>query len=92
VAAYEKLGARYGGWVKGPDDSRFNIYDFARGSKQAEKGLPGFVIPESKTQFSFPQVSVPFALDLTGSREVRLGVNPGGVTDADLKQVAIDLF
>jgi len=38
VAAYEKLGAIYGGWVK----RESGAIGFQPGRDQAEKGLPGF--------------------------------------------------
>src|SRR5258708_4870904 len=71
VAAYEKLGAEYGGWVK--EDAFFS---FKPGRKRAEDGLPGFRIygplPITGT---LPEVAVPFGLDL-GRKDC---------TDANLK-------
>src|ERR1017187_1790275 len=72
VAAYEKLGAEYGGWVKTEYGFRFQA-----GRDHAEKGLPGFrfvnVFP-----MELPEVAVPFGLDLFQSN----------VKDAGLKEVA----
>ncbi len=58
VAAYERLGATYGGWAKG-DPS----FGFQAGRRFAEEGLPGFrfaVYPKEKP----PNVVVPFGLDI----------------------------
>jgi Leucine-rich repeat (LRR) protein len=72
VAAYEKLGAIYGGWAKGDVDRLFQA-----GQKHAEEGVPGFLFrtfPKSK----FPTVDVPFGLDFFQS----------DATDAGLKELA----
>src|SRR5438874_2621672 len=62
VAAYQKLGARYGGVVK----RRSGFPQFNEGKEAARKGLPGFrlsSLADGKLP-RLPQVSIPFALDL----------------------------
>src|SRR5262249_4033024 len=94
VAAYEKLGAKYGGWGKADDT-------FQPGQKYAESGLPGFELrtfPEGK----LPDVAVPFGLmlmesDVTdaGLKQVstlknltRLNLFLTNVTDVGLQELA----
>src|ERR1043165_6598772 len=72
VAAYEKLGAVYGGWI----DKEGNR-GFEPGQKHAEDNLPAFQFRQLPTS-KLPDVAVPFALDL----------NFGHVTPARVKQVA----
>ena len=72
VAAYEKLGAVYGGWVK-----LYSYTYFKVGSEHAQKGLPGFQFPTFPSS-KLPEVAVPFGLDLSNSN----------VTDAGLKELA----
>jgi internalin A len=72
VAAYEKLGAKYGGWVVNT-----NSKAFYPGQQHAEKGMPGFFLrPFPNTKL--PDVSVAFCLHLGGPE----------VTDAGLKELA----
>jgi hypothetical protein len=80
VAAYEKLGARYGGAVKTGSLTSVSLQHFEAGKEAATKGLPGFrVSPLADGKFPhLPKVSVPFALDLGGMQ----------VTDAGLKELA----
>ena len=62
MAAYERLGARYGGMVKGPHI----FHSFKAGKEAASKGLPGFrfnSLADGRLP-RLPQVSVPFGLDL----------------------------
>ena len=71
AAAYQKLGAIYGGWPE-------NQNGIQGGEKHAEAGPPGFRFLSGKfPKTKLPYVSVPFCLDLAKS----------GVTDADLKQI-----
>jgi hypothetical protein len=73
VAAYEKLGAVYGGWEKNETGTIW----FQPGREHAEKGLPGFrfaIFPQAR----LPEVAIPFGLDLSRS----------DVTDAGLKELA----
>jgi hypothetical protein len=75
VAAYEKLGAVYGGVVQG----RSGFHEFEEGKEAARKGLAGFrfkSLADGKLP-SLPQVNVPFALDLDFTE----------VTDAGLKEL-----
>jgi len=95
VAAYEKLGAVYGGLPKKAApfyDPTLDILDEVRalrdGRAFAEKGLPCFRF-KSFPRAKFPAVSIPFGLQLSFS----------GATDAGLKQlvglrqlVALNLF
>src|SRR4051812_5856537 len=62
IAAYEKLGAEYGGW---PKDSVSG--DFQPGRKQAEGGLPGFRFNYTFPKTNLPEVAIPFGLDLRTS-------------------------
>jgi hypothetical protein len=58
VAAYEKLGAVYGGWR-----NNVPMTWFLGGREKAEQGLPGFrfdALPNSK----LPAIAVPFGLHL----------------------------
>jgi hypothetical protein len=73
IEAYEKLGAKYGGWVK---DSKG--WEFERGEKAAENGLPGFHFAEIP-KAALPDVAVPFGLYLA---------HADGVNDAFLKRLA----
>ena len=59
VAAYEKLGAVYGGYVQ-TDDS---FFIFREGRENAEKGVPGFRFKQTP-RGKLPEVAVPFFLDL----------------------------
>src|SRR5437762_597432 len=66
VAAYEKLGAVYGGWVIRDDE-----WGFLKGEKSAEAGLPGFAFsafPKSE----LPEVAVPFGLRLVAAEDSQL--------------------
>ncbi len=73
VAAYEKLGADYGGWVKQES------LQFQTGRDAAERGLPGFRF-YSNPITKLPQVAVPFGLALKNSGSI--------VDDAGLKELA----
>src|SRR5262249_50778538 len=57
VAAYERLGATYGGWVKNTSGRLI----FWPGKEAAEKELPGFLF-EREPRASLPSVAGPFAL------------------------------
>jgi hypothetical protein len=59
VAAYEKLGAKYGGWI-----NREGFLEFEAGRQNAERGLPGFNFHDAPIPTKLPQVAVPFGLDL----------------------------
>src|SRR5580765_529639 len=72
VAAYEKIGAEYGGWVKSEQGPVFQP-----GRAKAESGLPGFRFRTFPKE-TMPPVTVPFGLDLSGSN----------VTDTNLKELA----
>ena len=94
VAAYEKLGAEYGGWQI---DSQ---HTFQLGLKDPEKGWPAFRFKTFPTA-KLPEVDVPFALDLAASdvmdaglKElaplkglVLLNLRQTKVTDAGLKEL-----
>src|SRR5262245_41550408 len=70
VAAYEKLGADYGGWVKVKQDEDLpEVFVFKTGQKFAEQGLPGFRFHELPTG-KLPDVKVPFGLDFNRIKEV----------------------
>ena len=72
VAAYEKIGAKYGGLVKGEFDV---APSFQEGRAAAEKGLPGFFF-KSGPKSKLPAVTVPFCLHFLA------------ITDAELKELA----
>jgi hypothetical protein len=72
VAAYEKLGAMYGGWMKRDIGSTF-----VPAREYAEKGVPGFSL-RTFPMAKLPDVAVPFGLDLAGSK----------ATDAAMKELA----
>jgi hypothetical protein len=57
IAAYEKLGAKYGGFV----DDGFGRVMFSPGKEAADKGLPGFYIRSLKNRllFKLPPIQVP---------------------------------
>src|SRR5690349_2837153 len=80
VAAYEKLGAVYGGWRDGK-------IVFERGPAAAAAGLPGFRFP-ADFKGKLPKVNVPFALEFAADvvTDARL-VELGGLT----KLVQLDL-
>src|SRR4051794_32080896 len=62
VAAYERLGATYGGLVKGPFRT-----NFVAGRSAAGRGLPAFQfkgIPKDQ----LPDVAVPFGLEFASSK------------------------
>jgi hypothetical protein len=95
VAAYEKLGAAYGGWVRDHDGFR----QFEKGRQAAEKGLPGFLFTK-EPKAALPVVSVPFGLEfcemadgglteVAGLKSLTL-LQLGGteVTDVGLKELA----
>src|SRR5438067_456040 len=66
VAAYERLGAVYGGWVIRDDE-----WGFLQGERSAEEGLPGFAFsafPKSE----LPQVAVPFGLSFRSADDSQL--------------------
>jgi hypothetical protein len=79
IAAYEKLGAVYGGFMAGGRIVGF--LPFIPGAEGASKGVPGFwfiELPKDRLK-NLPEVKVPFGLDfrrMNGSRTF--------VTDADL--------
>ncbi len=98
VAAYEKLGARYGGF----EVRAFGRITFWPGKKSAAKWLPGFAIVPAKdgTLPKLPPVQVPFGLDLYSTEVTDTGLNElkglknltllqfaGNVKDAGLKEV-----
>src|SRR5947209_8175992 len=57
VAAYEKLGATYGGWEK----HKFGFVVFKPGQVATVEGLPGFRFT-SRPKAKLPAISVPFGL------------------------------
>jgi len=77
VAAYEKLGATYGGLV----DGVFGFY-FQEGPAAAATGLPTFQF-QRDPKAKLPTVSVPFGLDL-----VPASTEDDFPTDASLKALA----
>ena len=87
IAAYEKLGAEYGGF----NVNRFGVIVFTTGQQAATHGLPAFRFGDVKhgKLIKFPAVPIPFGLDLGHPK----------VTDAQIKQLKnltnlamIDLF
>ncbi len=72
VAAYESLGAVYGGW-----DKKTPLTQFLPGREQAEKGVPIFRFTRPLPP-RLPEVAVPFGLDLT----------PIAVAESQLKNLA----
>lgn len=70
IAAYEKLGAEYGGCQNAAIFGSFGV-----GPKLAEQGIPGFRFKKKFPNAKLPEVAVPFVLDLSDS----------DVTDAGLK-------
>jgi hypothetical protein len=63
IAAYEKLGAVYGGF----EADEFGSVVFSAGAEVASEGLPGFrfiELPNGKLP-RLPDVKVPFGLDLS---------------------------
>src|SRR5262245_22310591 len=95
VAAYKKLGGRYGGWLKGPNE----IWDFQPLPEIAERGVPGFKFNGFPTRIKFPEVDVPFGLEIPHARDeglknlahlstlIQLHLGRG-VTDAGLEELA----
>jgi internalin A len=95
VAAYEKLGAVYGGWTK-------SNLGFQIGQKHAEEGLPGFAFFETFPKVKLPEVAVPFGLELSMAHVTDAGLKglahlknlttlelfQTPVTDAGLKELA----
>jgi len=82
IAAYEKLGAEYGGFdapVFSPGLDDIGIVEFTRGKEAAAKLLPGFrfrSLPDGALP-ALPPVAVPFGIDLSSSK----------ITDVDLKEL-----
>jgi hypothetical protein len=97
VAAYEKEGAVYGGWVK---EGRGTF--FQPGRDAAEKGLPGFTFDGGFPHAKLPDVAVPFGLQMNSPNVTdkvltflvelkhltRLELFGAKVTDAGMRELA----
>jgi hypothetical protein len=97
VAAYEKEGARYGGWVKHERGTFFHP-----GRDAAEKGLPGFTFDGGFPYSKLPDVAVPFGLKMNSPNVTdkvltvsvnlkhltRLELVGAKVTDTGMKELA----
>src|SRR5262245_20878550 len=68
VAAYEKLGFHYGGWV----DDEWGL-TFRRGAEHAERGIPGFSLSNWRMT-PLPEVAGPFGFHAMGLTDKGLGL------------------